>query len=326
MAISKEAKIGIVAVIGIGLLVWGVTFLKGKALFDNSDYYYAVYKNVGGLSESSPVTLHGLRVGSVTSVRFMPEMSGKLLVKFSVVEPGVRLPYNTIAQIESADLLGTKAIVLQLGDSDSLASSGDTLNSFVEKDLENKVLDEIAPLKIKAVELLASVDSVLVVVQSIFSSNFRDKLDTGLYGLSNSMITLQMTSQRLDSIMASQKQHIEAIFANAASISTNLKNNNEYIALAIKNLSSVTDSLAKSDLKSTINNANRALYQLADVMEKINKGEGSLGSLVNNDTLYINLENAAYDLDRLLQDMKMNPGRYVHFSIFGRKEKARKED
>jgi phospholipid/cholesterol/gamma-HCH transport system substrate-binding protein len=126
-----------------------------------------------------------------------------------------------------------------------------------------------------------------------------------------------------DDMVNENRQSLQRIFANVESITKNFENNNEKLDQTLSNLKSISDSLAGANLQQTVNNASIAMQEVAELMQKVNSGEGSLGALMNNDTLYQNLEAAAYDLDQLMLDMRLNPERYVHFSIFGRKDKSK---
>jgi phospholipid/cholesterol/gamma-HCH transport system substrate-binding protein len=163
---------------------------------------------------------------------------------------------------------------------------------------------------------MLSIDSVMSVIQNIFNENTRDNLSKTFSSIKETIKNLERTSISLDTLMQNEKYVLARIFANIESITSNLKNNNEKIALIINNFSAISDSLQKANIKETILNANSALGQANSILGKINRGEGSFGMLINNDTLYKNLENASRNLDILMQDLKENPKRYVHFSLF----------
>jgi len=325
MKISKEVKIGFVMLLAIALLFWGANFLKGHNIFSKDRFYFAVYDHVDRLAPSNPVTVNGFKVGQVESVNFIPDHSGKLLVKFSVTENNLLVPEDTRAEIVSLDILGSKAIDLKLGNSESLAPNQDTLASGMEATLTETVNQEIAPLKKKAEDLISTVDSAILVVSTIFNQRARDDLDSSFSSISSSLRTFNRTMNRIDGLVAEERQHLNEIFANVESISRNLAENNQTLANSLENIEAITDSLAGANLRETVNNASLAMNQLSEVVEKVNRGEGTLGMLVNNDTLYRNLEASAADLDKLLLDMQLNPERYVHFSIFGRKDKDKKK-
>lgn len=322
---KKEVKIGILVIVCMGLLFWGANYLKGTNILDNNRTYYAVYDRVDGLGISNPVVINGFKVGQVRKISFHADNSGKLLVAFSITEDQITIPNNTSARIISSDILGSKSVSLILGDSPVEAMDGDTLGSEIESSLTESVNQQIAPLKKKAEDLISTVDSAIVVVSQIFNKKARGDLDASFTSLRTSLQAFENTMKRAESIVAQEQDHISQIFAHIESITKNLSSNNEALTATIQNIESISDSLAGANLTQTVNNASYAMKQVAEVMDKINNGDGSLGQLLNNDTLYTNLEAASNDLDLLLLDMRMNPERYVHFSIFGRRDKSKKK-
>ncbi len=313
--ISNEVKVGILVVIAIALLVWGFQFLKGKNLFESRNTYYAIYNRVDGMDESSPVFINGLKVGLVNDIYFHPDKSGRIVVKM-LVEKTYQIPDSSMAEIYSADLMGTKAVRINLTKYKKYYKSGDTLYSRIEQDLKSQVSAQMLPLKAKAEELMLSIDSVMSVIQNIFNENTRENLSKTFASIKTTIENLERTSISLDTLMQNEKYVLARIFANIESITANLKNNNEQITKVLSNLSSISDSIQQSNIKTTILNANKVLEQANSVIGKINRGEGSFGLLINNDTLYRNLENASRNLDKLMKDIRENPKRYLHFSVF----------
>lgn len=324
MNVSKEIKIGFLVVICLGLLFWGANYLKGIDLFKNNRTYYAKYERIDGLGVSNPVLLNGFKIGQVNNIDIINYETGELLVGFSISKEELNIPENTIAEIISSDILGSKAISLKLGDSEVKANNLDTLSSDVESSLSESVNQQIAPLKMKAEALISSVDSAIVTVQSIFNKKARTDLDSSFSSMRSSLKAFERTMNRADAFVAQESENLRLIFSHVESITKNLAQNNDKLSDVLENMEAITDSLAGANLKQTVNNASKAMKEVADMMHKVNSGEGSLGQLLNNDTLYQNLESASNDLDLLLLDMRLNPERYVHFSIFGRKDKSKK--
>jgi phospholipid/cholesterol/gamma-HCH transport system substrate-binding protein len=323
MKIKKEVKIGFIMLLAVSLLFWGANFLKGTNILNKNRHYFAIYEHVDGLSSSNPVKINGYKVGRVETIDFMPDQSGRLIVKFSVTEEGFRIPKDTRAKVVSSDLLGSKSIDLQLGTSPNEIKNLDTLESDIEASLTDAVNQQIAPLKRKAEDLIRTVDSAIIIVSAIFNKKARGDLDASFTSIKNSLQAFERTMDRVDGMVQSEREHISKIFDNVESITKNFANNNEKLTQSIENIEAISDSLAGANLKQTVNNASIAMQEVSSVMMKINQGEGSLGQLINNDTLYTNLEAASNDLDKLLLDMRLNPERYVHFSIFGRKNKEK---
>lgn len=326
MKIKKEVKIGFLMILCFGLLFWGANFLKGTNILKKQRQFYSVYDRVDGLTSSNPVVINGFKVGQVEEIKFLPGNSGKLIVLFSVTEENFDIPKNTSASIISADILGSKAISLELGNSRMMAENLDTLKSDIEESLTESVNAQIAPLKKKTEDLISSVDSAIIIVKQIFNQKARGDLDASFSSMRSSLEAFEQTMRRADNFVASEQEKLSNIFAHVESITKNLSRNNDKLTATLSNMEAITDSLAGANLTQTVNNASFAMKEVAEVMEKINHGEGSVGKLLNNDTLYNNLESAANDLDRLLLDMRLNPERYVHFSIFGRKDKNKPKE
>jgi phospholipid/cholesterol/gamma-HCH transport system substrate-binding protein len=314
MKISKDAIIGLVVIGTIVILIWGVNFLKGFNMLSSEQTFCAKYERVDGLKNSSPVTLRGYKIGQIKSIRFSPK-ADNLIVEFSISDE-FQLPDNTEARIVSSDIMGTKEIKLIPGNSTINLATGDTLIGSIEGDLKEQVSMQMLPLKRKAENLMSSVDSVLTVIQYIFNKDTRENLTRSFSSIEQTFKKLENTSGTMDTIVTGQKTHMENIISNVDSITSNLKENNKNISNILTNFSSISDSLQAAEIAETINNAKLTLKQSNEILEKINSGEGSMGMLVNNDTLYMNLEAASNSLTNLLIDLKNNPKKYMHFSLF----------
>ena len=215
-------------------------------------------------------------------------------------------------------MLGSKGINLILGNSTEYAHSGDTLNSDIEGSLKEEVNKQMLPLKLKAENLMLSIDSVVTVIQYVFNKDTRDNLAKSFESIKHTLNNLHHTTSTIDTLIISQKNRLANIIANVESITENLKNNRQQFNNIISNFSALSDTLAKSKISATLARTNEALKGITTVLEKVNRGEGSLGMLIHNDSLYNNLESSANELNKLLEDMRLRPSRYVHFSVFGR--------
>lgn len=313
--IRTEVKAGIIVLITIGALIWGFYFLKGKDIFKNEDLYHAVYKRVDGLSESSLVLINGLKIGLVRKVDFISETDRNIIVTFAVPRD-YKIQKNSVAEIFSLDLMGSKGIRINITSDSLFYKPGDTLISLIERDLKEQVSAQVLPLKSKAEDLLKSMDSVMVVIQYIFNESTRDNLSKTFASIKKTIENLEHSSVALDTLMQNEKGKLSRIFSNVESITHNLKANNDQLTNVINNFSNISDSLAKSNIKSTIYNANQALTDANLILNKIKSGEGTIGMLLNNDSLYNNLERSSLNLDKLLKDIRENPKRYLHFSVF----------
>jgi phospholipid/cholesterol/gamma-HCH transport system substrate-binding protein len=321
--ISKEVKVGLVTAVAIGCFIYGFNFLKGEKFFSTQRKFYAIYHDIDGLVEANPLLINGLKVGLVGDVKLSHDTTNTVIVTI-LLDDEVLVPKNSIAKIISSDILGSKAVRLDLGTGIDYANDGDTLKSANEDNLKQAVNKTIAPLQEKAVSLIASIDSVMVVVQQVFNENARQNLSKSFESIKLAISSLEMTSYRLDTLVQSEKGKISNILSKVNALATTLANNSDKLGNVINNFSNISDSLAKSNLKSAINNADVALLQAANIMTKINSGKGSLGLLVNNDSLYRKLDKSTEDLDKLLVDLRLHPNRYINIRNKRKKYEAPK--
>lgn len=325
MKITKEVKVGVVAVIAISFFIYGFNFLKGKDFFSKQHTFYAVYTDIDGLVEANPLMINGYKVGIVADIKLLQDTSSSVFVTM-YLDDDIKVPNNTVARVISSDILGSKAIQLVMGDSKTYAKDGDTLISAQEDNLKQSVNKTIAPLQKKAEGLISSIDSVMVVVQEVFNSSARANLAKSFESIKLALTSLELTAYRIDTLVISEQVKISSILSKINTLATTFADNSDKLGNAITNFSKISDSIAKSNLTSAINNADMALSQASTIMTKINKGEGTMGMLINNDSLYRKLDKSAADLDKLLIDLRINPERYVHISVFGRKDKNKPKE
>lgn len=326
MKISKEFKIGIVVTAAIGLFIWGFNFLKGSNLFSHKYVLYAVYPKIDGLIEANPLLVNGYKIGQVSQIS-LTKVDGKyqVLVKFLLSED-VQIPKNSIAKAVSSDLLGSKAVEILYSNETEFVQSGDTLKSDTEEGLKASVSKQLAPLQVKAEGLISSIDSVMTIVQFVLNNKTRDNLDKSFESIKKAIQSLEQTAYKLDDLMATEKVKISAILTKFNTLAGMLEKNTSKIDNIIGNFSNLSDSLSKSQLKSAIQEADKTLAELNTLVAQINAGQGTLGKLAKNDSLYNNLNKASDDLDKLMKDLRINPERYIHFSVFGKKDKNKPKD
>jgi phospholipid/cholesterol/gamma-HCH transport system substrate-binding protein len=320
LKLSRELRIGLLSVITLAAFVWSFNFLKGKDLFNQQRTFFVSYSNVAGLMTANAVTINGLSIGQVSGMSFDKGNPGKIVVELNISND-VRIPKNSVARIFSSDLLGTRGIQIILGDSPEEARSGDTLISEMQKSLQDEVNNMVQPILVKAENLMSSMDTVLTVVSDVFNKETRDNLISTIESLKNTMANLQSATFTADTLISSQKNRLARIIANVESISINLKQNNENLSKVMSNAARISDTLARANIAETMTNLSNTVEGLSRVVQKIEKGEGSVGQLLNNETLYNELEASSKELKQLIEDMKLHPERYVHFSVFGRSTK-----
>jgi phospholipid/cholesterol/gamma-HCH transport system substrate-binding protein len=321
LKIKREIKIAIIFLGALVLLYWGINFLKGRDLFNKERVFVAVYNQVNGLVVSNPVLVNGFQVGHVRKMYFHPNNSGKVICEFVINNRDIEIPSNSVAKLFSSDLLGSRAVEIQIGDSKTMAKEGDTLKTFVQATLGEEVNVQFQPIKQKFEAVMLSIDSVLVIIKSVFNENTQKNLEQSFESIRYTIQNLEHTTYNIDTLVVTQRQKLANIIGNVESISLNIKKNNDKIANIINNFSNISDTIAKAKISETIENASISLKQFAEIMEKVNRGEGSLGLLINNDSLYNNLNGASKQLNELVEDVKLNPQRYVNISVFGGSKK-----
>ncbi|NQX91906.1 MAG: MCE family protein, partial [Flavobacteriales bacterium] len=274
-------------------------------------------------NQVNPVVFEGYKVGKVQSVELKPSKEYNFVVEILLSHDSFPIPKDSKAKIISSDIFGSKAIEIILGDSSAFALPGDTLISEAELGIAEAVKKELLPLKNKTDELINSVDDILKNLRAVFDDEATQGLPDAFASLENMMGNLERTSERLDNTVAENQKTLTSIFDNVESITGNLEANNEELNNVIGNFSTISDSLAKVDFIRTMNKADEALADFAEITEKINNGQGSISLFLNNDSLHNSLIDTNEELQYLLNDLYMNPWRYVHVSIFGKKPKEK---
>lgn len=313
MKINNETKVGILAAFAIALLIMGYNFLKGNSIFSNEKVLYARYAQVDGLTASKPVLINGYQIGRVTNLELQPDASIKATLK---INNKYDIPKNTIAKLESTDMLGNKAIVLTLGNDKEYVAEGEFLQTNIEKGLK----ESIEPVQKKVELIVAKMDSILGNVNNILNPNTQKNINSSFASIANTLSTLEATTKKVDGLVGSESTKLSNILTNVEAITINFKNNGKQIDGIMQNLNKVTDRVAALKFEETVNTANKTLADLQSIVGDIKSGKGSLGALINDKQMYDNLNNASKNLDALMIDLKANPGRYVHFSVFGKKD------
>ncbi|WP_034044649.1 MlaD family protein [Wocania ichthyoenteri] len=307
MNISKEVKTSILVLSGIVLFIFGFNYLKGQNLLDSSRTFYAVYDNVEGLTASTPVTINGLIVGKVISIGFKDDVSGKLQVKL-LVDSDFQFSKNSRAELYETGLIGGKAVaIVPANDNAENAKSDSYLQGSVKAGLSELVNQKLTPLQGKIENMMVSADSLLNNLNQVFDAQTKANLKKSIASLSSTIDSFKSTSLSLNHTIKNNQGKIDSVLTNAEKLTGDL--------------AKITNTISESDLKKTISNLETTLQNFDKIIANLEKGEGSMGKLLKDDALYENLEGATLQLEQLLEDMKLNPKRYVHFSLFGKKAK-----
>jgi phospholipid/cholesterol/gamma-HCH transport system substrate-binding protein len=313
MKLTKTTKIGIWVIICLIVLIWGINFLKGRDIFRTEAVYYARYKDVGGLTSSTIVALNGFKIGYVREIYFAKDLSGDLIVKLAIYN-NFPLPFGTTAEIASTDLLGSRIVKINLGNSEQKYQPNDTLKAMTEIGLKEQVSEQLTPIRKKAERLLVSLDSIVLSATKILNPATQHDITQSIEQIRITMTNLGGISKNLNEIINEQKGNLASTINNINEITANIKRNSEILDHIMLNLSSFSDTLSKIKLNETLLSLNSSISRLDLILKKINSAEGSLGLLVNDPALYQNLNHTGENLNRLLIDFQRNPKRYVHFS------------
>lgn len=310
MKISKEIKTGLIVLVSIALFIWGFSYIKGENLFEESRVFYAEYDNVQGLLTSGGVTINGLKVGKIDEISFHPKKIGKLVVKFSL-ENEFQFSKTSIAQIYSPDFISGKSIKILPSFDGPKAVSGDTLVANVEVDILASIGNQLVPLEVKISSFVANADSLLKSFNEVFDEEGKTNLKQSLVKLNATLSSFNNAGKSI-SYMLADGGKIDSILQSAQNASHNLV--------------SLTDSLNNANLAGTIKKLESTLNSFNNVLKDVDSGKGSIGKLIKDDGLYNNLEGATKEMEALLREMKLNPKRFVHFSLFGKKPKQYKTE
>ena len=303
MKLSYEIKTGILVLTGIILFIIGFSYLKSNDVFITDRIFYAVYDDVEGVSKGTPVTISGFNVGSVQDIEFYKN-SSKLLLKFRV-ENEFNFSSESIAQIYETGLIGGKAVAVIPKYGNELARSGDTLQSDIAPGLTELVNDRLSPLQDKIESMVVSADSVLISLNAVLNTDAKLEIQSTIENFSSTVADLKTSAGTLDEILDNNKNQINNIISNVNQTS------NELAGL----------SGSFSDLSIVISNLSESSENIDKIISEISEGEWSLNKLVFDDALINSLDAASKNINILIKDLRLNPKRYVHFSLFGKKNK-----
>lgn len=310
--IKREAYVGLFVTLTLLSLYWGVNFLKGKNLFNSHNTYYATYSQVSGIQKSAPILVKGFRIGSVTDIEYDPSVSENVIMTF-LVNSDYNIPSNSNARIFSDGLVGGKAVEIQYGNSTQYLNDGDTLRSMIDKDLLEVAGNEFEQFKAMATQITTELTTTLKRVNEL--------LEVNAESVNSTLTNVASLTKTVDELALSEKENISSIVRNIESLTTVLEVNSGQIESIIGNVNNFTDSLSRANIPQLASNLNKVMIELNITLAGINTGKGSVGRLLNDEALYDSLAIATSKLGLLLEDVKANPGRYVQFSVFGKKAK-----
>ena len=311
MNLSREVKTAILILGCIIIFIFGFSYLKGASILNNEKILHALYDDIEGLVVGANVTISGLNVGKVKEIDF-DENYDKIKVTFSIRED-LSFSNQSLAQLYEAGLIGGKSIaVIPKYDPKNIIQNHDVLPSDVKPGLTELVNQQIAPLQDKIEGLLTSADSLFAGVSNVMNFETQNYLKSALEGLSSTISNINDLSSNMNRIVETNEKALNKTLNNLGDVSSNL--------------SRLTDSLNQMPLNATVKNFESTSAKLKIIISRLESGEGSMGMILNDKTLYDNLINSSEALDVLLTDLKENPKRYVHFSIFGKKQEIKQQE
>lgn len=301
----------------LGCLWGGIRFLSGIDIFSRNIPYYVAYSEIGGIQTATPVTIQGVKVGTVTAIRFDPAVSRSVVLQLTV-RRSFRLPSDSEVRIYSDGIMGGKAIAIEMGSSTRFLSKGDTLRAAETRDMLAAAGTELADVKERLSRVMDNLAVTLEGVNALLRDN-RENID-------GTLTHLNSISGAMDDVLTAEKGSLKGTLDNIGKFSTALGENSERFTSMIANLDRFSQQLAEADIDSLAQGLRTTLGELNAAMGRINGGEGTAGKLLTDPELYESLEAASANLSALLADLKAHPKRYVHFSLFGRRDNPAKEE
>ena len=313
MKITRELKAGVIAVVSLTLFIWGFNFLDGKNLLKpRVPTYFAEYTNVQGLNSASVVTINGLKVGKVQNITFNkdPKKTGQLIVEFSV-ETDLEFSKNSVAKIYSDGLMGGKALAIIPSYEGEKASPGSTLKGEVIMDLMASFSEKLDPLQQKLESTIVSADTLLTGLNNVLDSKTQQNLKSSIAQLNATLQHFSEVSKKLDQMLAQNQNGIQKTIQNSEALTGKINTLTENLNTELK----------QAEIANTVQELKTTLDHINTIVAGLDQGNGSLGKLLKDEKMYDHLNGASKELELLLKDMKENPKRYVHFSVFGKKNK-----
>jgi len=306
LKLTREIKTATLVISAILLFIWGYSFLKGKDLFTNYKKIYVEYDNVEGLTKATAVTLNGLIIGSVTDIT-INQNTGKVLVEL-LLKTEFPVSKSSTAAIYEPGFIAGKQIAIYPNYSDkTVVVNGDKLKGTTEAGLTASLQQKLVPLQEKLEKVLVNVDNLVTGLNNTLDAKAQADLKKTISELSNTMAQFHKVSENANTILDENKGEIKGMVANFNKVSSDF--------------SKISDSLNKADLGKTAKNLQQTLANVDKIMVDLQAGKGTMGKLLTDEELYKNLDKTVKELDLLLEDVRLNPTRYVNVSVFGKKNK-----
>jgi phospholipid/cholesterol/gamma-HCH transport system substrate-binding protein len=306
LKITREIKTAILVITSICFFIWGYSFLKGENLFNSHTKLYVDYDNVEGLAESAPVTISGKIIGKVSAIKL--GSNGKLLVEIQVDDENSFISKSSVAEIYEPGFIGGKQIAVIPNYKDPVKiKSGDHLLSNIKLGMLSTFGDKLEPTQQKIDKLLVNADGLMGNLNDVLDAQTKQNLKNTIIELNKTLAEFAKTAKAANTLIASNEKNLNATMANATKISGNF--------------AVLSDSIKKVNFGQTVKNLEKTLANVDKIMVNLQAGKGSMGKLLKDETLYNNFNKTSKELELLLQDLRLNPTRYVNVSLFGKKNK-----
>ncbi|MEK9912711.1 MAG: MlaD family protein [Flavobacteriaceae bacterium] len=306
LRLTKEIKAGLIVVLGITALILGFSYLKSNSLLGKSTTLYAVYDHVGGLQSGTTVSLNGFSVGTIDDITFLDE-TGKLMVSFTLTTD-LPIPADSKAELYDTSVIGGKGLQIVLGTPGStIAQNGDTLTSMVKIGMTDRITELMEPLEAKVNSAIVETDLLMKNLNQLLDTDSQALLRETLKNFSETSASLKVISKNVSENLAANEKALGTILENTAELTSNL--------------SSVSQTLNEADLKGLMTDLDASISATKEILEGIKNGDGAVGQIFTNQELYVSLTSNLNQLEWLLQDLRLNPKRYLSVSVFGKKQK-----
>jgi phospholipid/cholesterol/gamma-HCH transport system substrate-binding protein len=320
MKINNETKIGVMAIAGIVMLIFGFNFLKGKSLFKKERHIYAIYQEVPQtLTKSNPVVINGLQVGNINDLDGGKDMK-RIVVTVNITKD-INIPDNSLGVV-TPNILGTTTLEIQLGNSPTFLKNGDTLLTTLSGSAFDEALKIINPVLYEVRNSVKSLDSVLHIITGVFDPATKNNIRGIVANLNTTMQSFALSAKSLQELLNMQNGALSSSLKNVSAFTANLNLNNEKLNSILENAKVASAKFADINLKATLDTLNAAVVNFKQGAEKINSKDGSLGLLLNDKALYHNLLSTANKVNILIDDIRVHPKRYANVSVFSKRDKG----
>jgi len=311
----RSIKVALFCIAAALIFYLGSLFLKGINIFSKKHYYYAVFEDIGALHESTVVALNGYPIGKVTNIELLSSNPVRICAEILVTEK-LNIPKDSRFEVAQKDVLGGMVVNLRMGTSTMMAQGGDTLSCYVA----GGMLDGVGDLVTQLQSVVASVDTIGQNIKLAFRSD--DSINGGMM-IKNTLANLEATSQNLSKLLTDNGGKVNRVVTQLDVLTKTLSEASPKIDAIVANVDNITDSLAQANIRQLVNNAQSTIDNANSVIAKVKAGEGTVGQLIQNDTLYRNINQTIECVNALIQDIKAHPTDYLNVTVFGRKERKR---